>query len=84
VFGFLRRLDAPVPAGARVRLDGAIDNQLVSGRYFLDCWVREEGESGPMAVQGLRLLQFVVFGTEPRHGMVSVQADVQPVLEAVE
>lgn len=84
VFGFLRRLDAPVPAGGRVRLDGAIDNQLVSGRYFLDCWVREEGESGPMAVQGLRLLQFVVFGTEPRHGMVSVQADVQPVLEAVE
>jgi ABC-2 type transport system ATP-binding protein len=84
VFGFLRRLDAPVPAGGRVRLDGAIDNQLVTGRYFLDCWVREENETGPMAVQGLRLLQFVVFGTEPRHGMVSVQADVEPVLEAAE
>jgi ABC-2 type transport system ATP-binding protein len=84
VFGFLRRLDRPVPVGGRVRLDGDIDNHLVSGRYFLDCWVRDEGDSGPMAVQGLRLLQFVVFGTEPRHGIVSVQADVQPVLEEVE
>jgi ABC-type polysaccharide/polyol phosphate transport system ATPase subunit len=84
VFGFLRRLGTPVPAGGRVRLDGAIDNQLVTGRYFLDCWVREENDTGPMAVQGLRLLQFVVFGTEPRHGMVSVQADVVPVLEAAE
>ena len=36
---------------------------------------------GGMTVQGLRLLHFVVYGTAPPHGMVSVRADVEPVLE---
>ena len=84
VFGFKRELDAPVPAGGRMRLGGAIANQLVSGRYFLDCWVRDDREQGRMAVQGLRLLQFVVFGTAPRFGVFSAQADVEPVLEVAE
>ena len=32
-------------------------------------------------MQGLRLLDFVVYGTAPAHGIVSVEADVEPVLE---
>jgi hypothetical protein len=37
-----------------------------------------------MAVQGLRLLQFVVYGTAPRFGIFSAHADVEPVLEGAE
>jgi hypothetical protein len=84
VFGLKRELPSAVPAGGRMRLEGTIVNQLATGRYFLDCWVRDDREAGRMAVQGLRLLQFVVFGTEPRFGIFSAQADVQPLLEAAE
>ena len=34
-----------------------------------------------MTVQGLRLIHFVVYGTAPRHGLVSLQTDIEPVSE---
>ena len=34
-----------------------------------------------MALQALRMLRFVVYGTAPRHGVVTLHADVEPVLE---
>jgi ABC-type polysaccharide/polyol phosphate transport system ATPase subunit len=81
VFGFTRTLDARVPAGARVRLAGRIENRLVAGRYFLDCWIRQDEEQVGMALQALRLTQFVIYGVGSRHGLVHVDADVEPVLE---
>jgi ABC-2 type transport system ATP-binding protein len=81
VFGFTRTLDADVAAGSRLRLDGRIENRLVPGRYFLDCWIRQGSEQGGMGVQGLRLTQFVVFGTAGGQGMVTVDTDVRAVLE---
>jgi ABC-type polysaccharide/polyol phosphate transport system ATPase subunit len=81
VFGVTRMLDRPVPEGGTIRLSGAVDNVLVPGRYFLDCWVRSDPDRGPVAVQGLRLLQFVVYGTGAPVGLVSVRADIEPVLE---
>jgi ABC-2 type transport system ATP-binding protein len=82
VCGFTRTLDDHVEAGRRVRLAGRIENRLVAGRYFLDLFIREYGRQGGMTVQGLRLLSFVVYGTAPPHGLVSLHADVEPVLEA--
>jgi hypothetical protein len=70
-----------VAAGEKVRLAGEIENRLVPGRYFLDFWVRRDRESGEMALQAMRLLGFLVFGTAPRHGLVNVHTDVEPVLE---
>ncbi len=35
-----------------------------------------------MALQALRMLRFVVYGTAPRHGVVKLDANVEPVLEA--
>ena len=66
-------------AGDRVRISGRIENSLVPGKYFLDCWVRRSREHGDLAVQGLRLREFVVYGTGARDGVVSVSADVEAV-----
>jgi len=62
-----------------VRLAGRIDNPLVPGRYFLDLFIRDFGEQGDLTVQGLRLTTFLVYGTAPPHGIVSLTADVEPV-----
>jgi len=81
VSGFTRVLDRSTAAGARIRLAGEIENRLVAGRYFLDCWVRQDAPESGMELQALRLLRFVVFGTAARHGVVDLTADVEPVLE---
>jgi hypothetical protein len=81
VFGFSRTLEEPAAAGRRIRLAGEIENRLVPGRYFLDCWIRRHRASGDMALQPLRLCSFLIFGTTPPHGVVSLRADVEPVLE---
>ena len=81
VFGFTRTLERHVAAGRRVRLAGPVENPLVPGRYSLDVYIREDRDQGGMTVQGLRLLHFLVFGAAPPHGVVSVRADVEPVLE---
>jgi ABC-2 type transport system ATP-binding protein len=85
VFEFTRTLEARsdrLASGERVRLSGRIENSLVPGRYSIDCWVRRDGDRGEMAVQGLRLLDFLVYGTGDARGVVSVHSDVQAVPEA--
>jgi hypothetical protein len=81
VFGFTTSLRQRVAAGERVRLTGAIENRLVPGRYYLDCWVRQNEDQSVVAIQGLRLLGFVVYGTAPRDGVVTVDAEVQAAIE---
>jgi ABC-2 type transport system ATP-binding protein len=73
---FLQALDARVPAGGRVRVGGEIENRLVAGRHYLDCWVREDREHEGMAVQAMRPLSFVVYGHGARHGIVSLRSDL--------
>jgi ABC-type polysaccharide/polyol phosphate transport system ATPase subunit len=84
-FGLTRTLEGQehdrVPAGGRVRLSGSMENRLVPGRYHLDCWVRRNRDQGDLSVQGIRLLDFVVYGTGPRRGVVSVRADFEAVAE---
>ena len=65
----------------RVTPGGSIENRLVPGRYYLDCWVRQNEAQSVVAVQGLRLLGFVVFGTGSRDGVVRVGAEVRASLE---
>jgi ABC-2 type transport system ATP-binding protein len=83
VVDFTRTLDERVAAGQRVRLAGRIENRLVAGLYFVNCYVREDREHGAQAVQGLRLIRFRVSGSAPGSGLVVLDADVQPALEAV-
>jgi hypothetical protein len=77
VFAFTRELDESVTAGQRVRLLVRLENRLVAGRYYLDCWIRQDEAQTAMALQGIRVLSFVVYGTAPRHGVVTLGADVE-------
>jgi ABC-type polysaccharide/polyol phosphate transport system ATPase subunit len=81
VFAFTRTLERRVAHGQRVRLRGKLENRLVPGRYYLDCWIRQDQHETVMALQALRMLRFVVYGTAPRHGVVTLDADLEPELE---
>jgi hypothetical protein len=84
VFELERRLEARVDAGRRVALAGTVENPLVPGRYSLDVYIGENTEDDRTIVQGLRLLHFVVVGPTESHGVVSVSADIEPVLQEPE
>ena len=70
-----------VGAGERVRISGTIENPLLPGRYFVECWISREQEHGQVALHVLRLLSFLVYGTRGGPGSVSLPADVEAVLE---
>jgi ABC-2 type transport system ATP-binding protein len=85
VFGFQTRLSGAgqrdsIAAGGRVRISGTIENPLVPGRYFANCFVYREG-SRRGALQAIHMPGFVVYGTAPAPGLVSVKADVEAVAE---
>ena len=82
VFGFNRTPaftpGAPevVIAGGRIRFGGTVENPLVPGRYFVQCFVARRREQGDFAVHQLRLLEFIVNGTPTGKGNVSVRGDL--------
>jgi ABC-type polysaccharide/polyol phosphate transport system ATPase subunit len=84
VFGFNRMLSGErdvVPEGGRVRIAGTIENRLLPGRYFVECFVARSRVQGDIALHRLRLLEFVVYGTPQGKGVVNVDADVEAELE---
>ncbi|GAC1440919.1 MAG: hypothetical protein NVSMB51_20800 [Solirubrobacteraceae bacterium] len=81
VFGLTRALEQRVGVGERIRLAGEIENNLVPGHYSVDCWIRRDGVGGDMALQSARLCDFVVYGTAPRHGIVTPRGDIVPTVE---
>jgi ABC-type polysaccharide/polyol phosphate transport system ATPase subunit len=81
VFAFQRKFEGPVHIGQVVRFAGEIENRLVPGTYSMELWIRQDRQTGDMALQAMPLARFVVFGTAPRHGMVTVQSDIEPIVE---
>jgi ABC-2 type transport system ATP-binding protein len=87
VFGFSKTLPdddqrhAWIAKGERIRIAGQIENPLVPGRYSVECWMSRDRPEGNLAVHPLRLLDFLVYGTKPGPGSISVRADVETVLE---
>ncbi len=83
VFGFNRPLKvargAPdiVPAGRRFTIGGTVENRLRPGRYFVHCYVARNRTQGDYALHFVRLLDFVVYGTEHGPGSVAMQADLE-------
>jgi len=71
-----------VSAGERILIDGTLENPLLPGRYFIDLWVaRDRDQGGALAMQRTHLLDFVVYGTRPGAGNVSVVNDVRARVE---
>jgi len=85
VFGFNRTLDREpdrLEPGQRVRISARIENPLLPGRYFLNCWISRSRTHGDLALHVIRPLDFVVYGTRPGPGSVAVRADVDVRLES--
>ena len=84
VFGFNTTLTDGKPdriaVGRQIRIAGTIENPLVPGRYYVNCWVYQEG-AHRAALQAIHLPAFVVFGTDPGPGVVSVRNDVSATAE---
>ena len=82
LFGFTRSLEPPdaeadvLHAGRRVRLSGTIENRLLPGRYSVSAMISRNRSFGDLALHVLRLLDFVVYGTEPGPGSVAIDVDV--------
>jgi ABC-type polysaccharide/polyol phosphate transport system ATPase subunit len=83
VFGFNRTLPDRelIRAGERVRLAGTIENRLLPGRYHVSAMISRNRSQGDLALHLVRLLDFVVYGTHPGPGTVSVDVDVEATLE---
>jgi ABC-2 type transport system ATP-binding protein len=87
LFGFNRTLKRAagesdlLPAGRRVRISGRIENRLLPGRYFVNCWISRNRNQGDLALHVVRLLDFVVYGTRPGPGSFSVNVDVEAGVE---
>ena len=87
VFGFTQTLSIDEPArdrimaGQRVRITGEIENPLVPGRYHVNGWICRNRNQGDVALQVVRLIDFLVYGTQPAPGLVNVQVDAEAVLE---
>jgi hypothetical protein len=83
LFGFNRRLGPEdgepevLRAGQRVTLSGTIENRLLPGRYYVNAMISRNRALGDLALHVLRLIDFVVYGTEPGAGSISVRTDVE-------
>jgi ABC-2 type transport system ATP-binding protein len=70
-----------IAAGQRVRIAARVENPLLPGRYSVDCWISRSRPEGDLAMHVLRLLDFLVYGTKPGPGSVSVRADIEAMLD---
>jgi ABC-type polysaccharide/polyol phosphate transport system ATPase subunit len=88
VFGFTRTLHPAdgepeiVRAGQRVRIIGTIENRLLPGRYHVSAMISRNRSAGDLALHVVRLLDFLVYGTDPGPGSVSVEVDVSASVES--
>jgi ABC-type polysaccharide/polyol phosphate transport system ATPase subunit len=90
IFGFNKTLELPEGApdrllpGERVRISGEVENRLLPGSYHVNCWISRNRAAGDIALHSLRLLDFVVYGTEPGPGSMQMRDEVRAVIEGPE
>jgi ABC-type polysaccharide/polyol phosphate transport system ATPase subunit len=83
LFGFNKTLELPEGApdrlreGDRARISGEVENRLVPGRYHIVCWISRNRAASDIALHSLRLLEFMVYGTEPGPGSVQLRDNVR-------
>jgi energy-coupling factor transporter ATP-binding protein EcfA2 len=86
LFGFNKQLELPegapdvLLAGGRALISGEIENRLLPGRFHIVSWISRNRAAGDLALHALRLLEFMVYGTEPGPGSLHLRDDVHAVL----
>jgi ABC-2 type transport system ATP-binding protein len=89
VFGFGKSLldedDEPLAleAGQRVRIRAEIDTPLVPGRFSVLCSIARTGATGDTAMHDVRVIDFLVRGSDRLPGMITVESEVETRLEHV-
>jgi ABC-2 type transport system ATP-binding protein len=68
-------------AGQRIRLVARIENRLLPGRYSISSMISRNRSFGDLALHVLRLVQFVVYGTEPGPGSLAVEVDTEATVQ---
>ena len=87
VFGFGKATEdregvtRSVRAGEQVKISAEIDTQLVPGRYSVLCSISRSGTTGDDALHDVRILDFLVKGSDPMPGMIFVRANVDASVE---
>jgi ABC-2 type transport system ATP-binding protein len=71
----------PMRNGERIRLSVQLDCALVPGRYSVLGSMSRSHDPGDDAMRDLRVLEFLVKGSDPLPGMVSVRAAVRASVE---
>ena len=69
--------DDRLAEGETVKFSGTIENRLAPGRYMLTCYVIRERGTSNRVIQGITILEFVVFGMKRAPGLVEVSADLK-------
>jgi ABC-type polysaccharide/polyol phosphate transport system ATPase subunit len=83
IFGFSKSLEPPegapdrLAAGDKALVSGEIENRLLPGSYHVNAWIVRNRTAGDLALHGLRLLDFTVYGTEPGAGSVRLRDDIR-------
>ena len=65
-----------VAPGQRVRIRSPSRTGCCRGAIRSQCWISRNRTEGDLALHTLRLLEFIVFGTQPGAGSVHVDVDV--------
>ena len=76
VFSFREQIADHIARGQRVKVVATSGNPLLPGRYAIDAFVHRRQQSGG-ALQKIRLLDFVVYGTGLGPGVVSVEHEIR-------
>jgi ABC-2 type transport system ATP-binding protein len=87
IFGFNKTLQDGqdvISPGTQVRISGEVENRLLPGQFHVNCRISRNRALGDLALHALRLLEFVVYGTEPGPGSVQMDDDVRAEILAPE
>ena len=81
IFGFTKVMGEDtgdrLREGERVLLSGEVENRLLPGRYYVSAWIVRNRTAGDLALHAVRLLEFVVYGTEPGPGSVQLRDEIE-------
>ena len=70
-----------IAAGERLKISATVENPLVPGRYAVNATISRNLTPGDTLIHDVRLLDFLVRGTDPNPGMIAVNEDLRAVVE---